>query len=253
MGDRRMFSKSIIDSDSFLDMPATTQLLYFHLGMCGDDEGFINNPRKVQRSVGCTDDDMRLLIAKQFIIPFDSGVIVIRHWCIHNTIRKDRLKPTIFRAERHQLGLDENDCYYLPDSQSPTACQPPVNQLPTERPHNIREDNIREDNIREDNAREDGSHSCKPTKHKHGSFGHVLLTDEELSRLRADLGEPTVTEYIRRLDEYIEQKGAKYRNHSLTIRNWAKRDTERGQPKQPALQPEKTNEELYRVDFSKYK
>ena len=93
----------------------------------------------------------------------------------------------------------------------------------------------------------------KPTKHKHGSFGHVMLTDDELSKLRADLGEPTVSEYIRRLDEYIEQKGAKYRNHSLTIRNWAKRDTERGQPKQPAQQPEKSNEELYRVDFSKYR
>ena len=93
----------------------------------------------------------------------------------------------------------------------------------------------------------------KPVKHHHGEFGHVLLTDEELSKLINDLGEPTVTEYIRRLDEYIEQKGAKYRNHSLTIRNWAKRDTERGQPKQPAQQPEKTNEELYRVDFSKYR
>ena len=93
----------------------------------------------------------------------------------------------------------------------------------------------------------------KPTKHHHGEFGHVLLTDDELSKLSADLGEPTVSEYIKRLDEYIEQKGAKYRNHSLTIRNWAKRDTERGQPKQPALQPEKTAEELYKVDFSKYR
>ena len=96
MAERRMFSKSIIDSDLFLDMPATTQMLYFHLAMRADDDGFINNPKRIMRMIGASDDDMRILIAKQFVILFDSGIVVIKHWRIHNYIRSDRYKPSIF-------------------------------------------------------------------------------------------------------------------------------------------------------------
>lgn len=94
MAERRMFAKSIIDSDLFLDMPATTQLLYFHLGMRADDDGFIANPKSIMRAVACSNDDMFLLIEKGFVIKFDSGVIVIRHWKINNSIRGDRKIPT---------------------------------------------------------------------------------------------------------------------------------------------------------------
>ena len=87
MAERRMFSKTIIDSDAFLDMPLSTQSLYFHLSMRADDDGFINNPKKIQRMIGCADDDLKLLIAKNFIIPFESGIVVIKHWKIHNYIR----------------------------------------------------------------------------------------------------------------------------------------------------------------------
>ena len=90
MGNHRMFSNTIVDSDRFLDMPLTTQALYFHLGMKADDEGFVGNPKKIVRSVNCTEDDLKLLIAKEFVIAFASGVIVITHWNIHNHIRKDR-------------------------------------------------------------------------------------------------------------------------------------------------------------------
>ena len=89
MAERRMFAKTIIDSDSFLDMPLSTQALYFHLSMRADDDGFLNNSKKIQRMVGCSDDDLKLLIAKRFIIPFESGVVVIKHWRIHNYIRSD--------------------------------------------------------------------------------------------------------------------------------------------------------------------
>ena len=89
MADRRMFAKTIIDSDSFLDMPLSTQALYFHLSMRADDDGFINNPKKVQRMIGCSEDDLKLLVAKNFIIPFESGIVVIKHWKIHNYIRGD--------------------------------------------------------------------------------------------------------------------------------------------------------------------
>ena len=103
MAERRMFAKTIIDSDAFLDMPLSTQSLYFHLSMRADDDGFINNPKKVQRMVGCGDDDLKLLIVKNFIIPFESGVVVIKHWKIHNYIRNDRYKPTVYVEEKAML------------------------------------------------------------------------------------------------------------------------------------------------------
>ena len=80
MAERRMFAKTIIDSDAFLEMPATAQMLYFHLAMRADDDGFINNPKRIMRMIGSGDDDLKLLILKKFIIPFESGVVVIKHW-----------------------------------------------------------------------------------------------------------------------------------------------------------------------------
>ena len=122
MAERRMFAKTIIDSDAFLDMPLSTQSLYFHLSMRADDDGFINNPKKIQRMVGGSDDDLKLLIAKSFIIPFESGVVVIKHWKIHNYIRSDRYKETVYREEKEQLFLKENNAYTLdPPEPAPPA------------------------------------------------------------------------------------------------------------------------------------
>ena len=111
MAERRMFAKTIIDSDAFLDMPLSTQALYFHLSMRADDDGFINNPRKIQRMVGCADDDLRVLIAKNFIIPFESGIVVIKHWRIHNYLRSDRYKETVYKDEKAQLVIKDNGAY----------------------------------------------------------------------------------------------------------------------------------------------
>lgn len=108
-----MFAKTIIDSDAFLDMPATSQLLYFHLSLRADDDGFINKPKTILRMVGCKDDDMNLLIMKKFIIPFESGVVVIKHWKIHNYIQNDRYSETKYKNEKAQLVLDENKAYRL--------------------------------------------------------------------------------------------------------------------------------------------
>ena len=113
MAERRMFSKTIIDSDAFLDMPLSTQALYFHLSMRADDDGFINNPKKIQRMVGCNQDDITLLIAKRFVIPFECGVCVIKHWRIHNYIRTDRYKETPYQEEKGQLILKDNNSYTL--------------------------------------------------------------------------------------------------------------------------------------------
>ncbi|MCI1632968.1 MAG: DnaD domain protein [Liquorilactobacillus nagelii] len=111
MANRRMFSKKITDTDVFLDMPLSTQALYFHLNMHADDDGFVSNSKTIKRMVGASDDDLKLLMAKQFIFTFDSGVVVIKDWKIHNYIRKDTYNSTICTDEKKQLTTDEKGSY----------------------------------------------------------------------------------------------------------------------------------------------
>ena len=108
MAQRRMFSRKITETDRFLEMPLSSQALYFHLNMGADDEGFIDKAKTIQRTIGASDDDMKLLIAKGFLIPFDSGVVVIRHWRIHNYIRSDRFQSTLHQDEKTQLEYDHS-------------------------------------------------------------------------------------------------------------------------------------------------
>ena len=108
-----MFAKTIIDSDAFIDMPVTARLLYYDLGMRADDDGFVNSPKKIMRMVGASQDDLAILISKKFIIPFDSGVVVIKHWRIHNYIQKDRYKPTKYEEEKAHLTVQSNGGYSL--------------------------------------------------------------------------------------------------------------------------------------------
>lgn len=112
MAQKRMFSLKIIDTDIFLDMPNSTQLLYFHLAMRADDDGFIASPKKIQRMTGCSDDDMKILIGKQLIIPFESGICVIKHWRVHNYIAKDRYSPTFYGYEKSLL-TEEDGTYEI--------------------------------------------------------------------------------------------------------------------------------------------
>jgi len=111
MAEKRMFSKQIIDSDVFLEMPLSTQALYFHLSMRADDDGFVDNPKKIQRMVSASGDDLKLLIAKRYLLTFDSGVIVIKHWRIHNTLRPDRYKETVYLEEKATLNVKDNRSY----------------------------------------------------------------------------------------------------------------------------------------------
>ena len=113
MAERRMFAKTIIDSDAFLEMPLTSQLLYFHLSMRADDDGFVNKPKSIMRMCGCKDDDLAMLFARKFLIPFESGVVVIKHWKIHNYIRKDSYVETKYKEEKSMLELDENQSYRM--------------------------------------------------------------------------------------------------------------------------------------------
>lgn len=108
-----MFSKKITDTDTFLDMPLSAQALYFHLNMHADDDGFVSNAKTIKRMIGSNDDDLKLLLAKQFIFAFESGVVVIKDWKIHNYIRKDTYNTTIYGNEKEQLSQDENGSYTL--------------------------------------------------------------------------------------------------------------------------------------------
>ncbi|ACD24249.1 replication initiation protein [Clostridium botulinum B str. Eklund 17B (NRP)] len=113
MAEKRMFSKTIIDSDAFLDMPLSTQALYFHLSMRADDDGFLNNAKKIMRLICANQNDYDLLLAKRFTIQFDDGICVIKHWRINNYLRKDRYKETIYKEEKAQLRIKENGTYTL--------------------------------------------------------------------------------------------------------------------------------------------
>ena len=108
MANRRMFSLSVIDTDKFLDMPVSSQLLYFHLGMRADDDGFVSSPKRIARTTNCGDDDLRILATKGYIIPFESGVVVIRHWRQNNQLRSDRYRETVCKNEKATLSIIDN-------------------------------------------------------------------------------------------------------------------------------------------------
>lgn len=215
MAEKRMFSKSIIDSDAFLEMPQSTQNLYFHLSMRADDDGFINNPKSIMRTIGCKDDDIKILLLKKFLITFESGVVVIRHWKIHNYIAKDRYKETNYKEEMACLTLDENKAYTLSEN---TDCIQIVDTLPTQ---------VRLGKNRLDKD----SKESKPTHHKYGEYNHVLLTDEQHTKLINDFGTDKTNEYIKKVDEYCQEHGKTYSDYNLTIRKWLKKDNPQGNSK----------------------
>ena len=139
MAERRMFSKTIIDSDLFMDLPLTAQALYFHLAMRADDDGFIGNSKKLCRMLGLGEEDLALLIEKELLIKFDSGVIAVKHWKEHNQIRKDRYKATIYLEEKKSLGnevgglaKEENKPEKASGNQMATKWQPNGNQMATQ-------------------------------------------------------------------------------------------------------------------------
>ncbi|HEO7689280.1 DNA replication protein [Streptococcus agalactiae] len=131
MAQRRMFSKDITSSDIFVDMPASTRLLYYDLGMEADDDGFVGNAKMLSRAYGASNDDIKLLQAKGFIVVFESGVTVIKDWKINNQIRKDRYKPTIYQTEKNMLSTDSTGSYVL-GNQMATKWQPNGNQMATQ-------------------------------------------------------------------------------------------------------------------------
>lgn len=233
MAERRMFAKTIIDSDAFLDMPLSTQALYFHLSMRADDDGFINNPKKIQRMVGCGDDDLKLLMAKRFILVFESGVIVIKHWKIHNYIRNDRYKPTLYQDEKALLADKDNKAYTFAEEipkHDEKLGIPDDNQTVHQMDTQVRLGKVRLGKVSKEikDITPSKKTKAKPIRHKYGEYKNVLLSDEQMEKLKTEFPND-YQERIERLSEYCESSGKTYKNYLATIRSWARK--EKSEPK----------------------
>lgn len=214
MANKRMFSKDITDSDPFIEMSSAAQALYFHLNQGADDDGFNNQVSMAMWKAHASVDDLKVLMAKNYVIRFESGLIVIKHWRLHNTLRKDRYTPTNYQEELQMLGIKENGIYTL-------GCQVVAEGLPNGCP-SIDKNRLVEDSVVEVRVEEEAA-PPKPTRHKYGLYENVLLTDEEYKKLQEEF--PTdYSERIERLSEYMASTGKKYKNFLATIRNWAKKD-----------------------------
>lgn len=212
MAKKRMFNVDIVGSDAFLDLPHTAQALYFQLGMRADDDGFVGNPKTIQRIAGTKASDLELLVKKRFLLQFPSGVVVIKHWKINNQIQKDRYTPTVYTEEYQSLYIKDNKAY----TEAGKGCIQSVSEMDTQ---------ISIDKNRLDKNSRGGE------KHAHGFFANVLLTDDELQKLAAEI--PNYEEYIEKLSHYIESNGKKYKSHYATILMWHRKDREK-QPAAPA-------------------
>ena len=221
MGDRRMFSKKVVETDRFLDLPLSAQALYFHIGLNADDEGFIGNAKSIQRMIGASNDDMRLLQAKDLVQIFESGVAHITDWSENNYIQKDRRKATIYLEEKNIMSTS---CQPN-DSAMDTECIQVVYKTDTQ--VKLSKDKLVKESTEETPARK----KEKPQKHQHGKFKNVLLTDEELEKLREKFPD-TYEAMIDRLSYGIESKGYKYKSHYATILNWYRRDAEEKEQRQ---------------------
>ena len=207
MANKAIFSKTIIDTDAFLEMPATTQNLYFHLNMHADDDGFIGNPKRIARMIGASDDDFKILIAKKFIIVFESGVIVIKHWRIHNTLSKMRYKETSYLDEKSQLLIKENNAYSLDEGKPLDDSRlVEMGKRQVRRTVDEQETNLSKDKLSKDKLSEDKPSKKKSAKADLNGMIDSFTENEELREalkafldMRKSIKKPIQTEYAFKL------------------------------------------------------
>lgn len=221
MAQKRMFSLSVIDTDKFTEMPVSSQALYFHLGMHGDDDGFVVSPKKIARGIGCGNDDLKILISKGFILPFDSGVIVITDWAIHNTLKNDRYHETVCLTERAQIRKNSAGRWEFGTNLEPTRNQT-VSALEPE--HNITEHNITEHS----------KESAKALKKKRGQAAprprFVPPSVDEVKAYCTERGNSISPEAF--IDFYTangwtQGSGKKIVDWKAAVRTWERRDKEK--------------------------
>ena len=228
MAERRMFAKTIIDSDAFLEMPMTAQLLYFHLSMRGDDDGFINKPKAIMRLCGAKDDDLKILFAKKFVIPFVSGVVVIKHWKIHNYIRKDTYTETKYKEEKALLELDENNSYRIADTPPLQLRDDSVTGTSTQ--VRLGKDSLGKDSLGKCSVVTATAAATEEDKLKliGGELGKnvVYLSDRQLGDLMDRLGLDAFNRYVDRLATFIIENNAHIKSHYDTILKWYEEDSQ---------------------------
>ena len=166
MAQKRMFSLKIVDTDAFLDMPQSTQNLYFHLGMRADDEGFIGNVKRIMKMIGSSEDDKKVLLAKKFLIEFESGVVVIKHWKMNNYLQNDRIKETAYLQEKSTLYLKDNGSYTLDSTQG--------TPLYTKCIHSIDKNRLDLEENRLDNSEQ----VAKPTEKNSDALSEILEAED---------------------------------------------------------------------------
>jgi hypothetical protein len=220
MAQKRMFDKRITDSDRFMDLPNSSKALYFMAGMSADDRGFFQ-PRRLQKMCGFTDDDFKVLIAKKYLIPFESGVMVITDWNKNNYLDKNRITETEYIDELNLLSLI-NEKYEV-NTTCLTDVKPMFNQY-----------SIEENSIEKNNKKE-------IYKERYGEFNNVLLTKEEYHKLE----QANLLPYIEKLSSYIASKGKKYKSHYATILTWS-----RGDKKEEKKLPEWFDKEIKEEETS---
>jgi hypothetical protein len=210
MAEKRMFTKTIVDSDIFLDMPQSAQNLYFHLNMRADDEGFINSPKKIMRMVNSNQNDMDILLAKRYLLSFPSGVIVVKHWKMHNAIRQDRLKETMYLEEKAMLSTKENGSY----TDNIKLLQPNDNQVTDNVSPSLDQSRLEENSI------EEVSKPKKEPKQHYHDFNLVMLTNKEYETCINVYGLDKTKEALEKLHFYKLSSGKKYKSDYGALNNW---------------------------------
>ena len=180
MAERRMFAKTIVLSDAFLDMSLGARCLYMTLGMVADDDGFVNNPKSIMRQCGAQEDDLKILLSKKFLIPFDSGIVVIKHWRINNYLQKDRYRETKYGEEKAALEIEPNGAYHRIDPAGPKALDAPTMYTPTVYTSPVyTQDSIGKDSIGKDSLSSVGRRKGGAGGNQTDDFISPSLPDEE--------------------------------------------------------------------------
>ncbi|WP_462361577.1 replisome organizer [Parvimonas micra] len=214
MAERRMFSKSVIWCDMFLEMPLSSQALYMHLNMSADDDGFVGNPKTILRMIGASEDDFKILVTKGFVIVFEQGIIVITHWKINNFIRKDRYKPTLYENEVQSLSQTKNGMYI-----KEVGCHLVDQRLTSGQP-SIDKGRLDKVSIEKGRVEQDTPFSF------YGEYKNIRLTEEEYRKLKEKLQGHTDM-MIEKLSRYIKSTGKTYQDHYVTILNWYEQDKDK--------------------------
>lgn len=206
-----MFAKSIVLSDAFLDMPLSARCLYFTLGMLADDDGFVGNPKAIMRQCGASQDDMCVLLQKRYVLGFESGVIVIKHWRMNNYLRNDRYHTTTYLEEMETITIDERGAYTEKNKDGIPSIGIP---------------SIGKDSIGKVSLDKDIDTPEQEVRHRYGEYKNVLLSDTEMEKLKAEFP----NDYESRIEDvsnYCKSHGKTYKDYLATIRSWARKEAKR--------------------------